>query len=192
MPVSIFCFHRSWFISAIDTSKLLDVLQVPAWHTCTSNRAKQALTDTSIVNLSTGIQNVRCGTYALHSSIPRASPYELSLSLFIFNLSSYNRPQLIGTLVNTILYTLEVVAAVIYFRSSRARNERIYITLAVLFNLAVDTVGSFSVMVSAYTVRFFSDAYKRCSISSPIVFRDILVSVSALWPLVALDLFAYR
>ncbi|KAH9476902.1 hypothetical protein JR316_0010818 [Psilocybe cubensis] len=72
----------------------------------------------------------------------------------------YLGPQLIGTLINTVLYTVEVLLAATYFRSPRGKRERRGIALAVIFNLAVDTVGSTVVCISAYTfyVTFWGNA----------------------------------
>lgn len=61
-------------------------------------------------------------------------------------------PQLIGALANAVLYTLEVVSVNSYRKSIKHKQERVYIKMLVVFNLFVDTVGSFAVCAGVYTV----------------------------------------
>lgn len=73
---------------------------------------------------------------------------------------------LVGSYLNVMLYTLELVAAYLYFTSQRKRRDPPLIIFAVCFTLSVDTLASFAVCADVFSVRVYSQNFLRYNISS--------------------------
>ncbi|KAF8959769.1 hypothetical protein BDZ97DRAFT_1836886 [Flammula alnicola] len=67
--------------------------------------------------------------------------------------------QLIGAFINLMLYTLELVAAYVYFSSPRSKRDRKIVVYAVIFCLLVDTVGTFATcaVIFTFTIIFWGN-----------------------------------
>jgi len=65
-----------------------------------------------------------------------------------------------------ILYTLELVAVYVYFRSQRSKQDPPLIVFAICFVLVVDTLATFAVCADVFSVRAYSQDFLRCNISS--------------------------
>jgi len=62
---------------------------------------------------------------------------------------------LIGSYLNLMLYTLELVAVYLYFANERSKRDHSLITFAVCFTLFTDTLASFAVCADVFSVRAY-------------------------------------
>jgi hypothetical protein len=61
-------------------------------------------------------------------------------------------PYLVGTYVNSILYTLEGVAVIQYYRASRRNQDPLLLQVMVYFTFLADTVSTVSTYATVYLV----------------------------------------
>lgn len=73
---------------------------------------------------------------------------------------------LIGSYLNMMLYTLELVAVYLYFKSQRSKRDPPPIMFAVCFVLVVDTLATFAVCADVFSVRAYLQNSLRRNISS--------------------------
>ena len=62
---------------------------------------------------------------------------------------------LIGSYLNLMLYTLELVAVYLYFSNERSKRDHPLIMFAVCFTLLTDTLASFAVCADVFAVRAY-------------------------------------
>ncbi|KAJ7611729.1 hypothetical protein FB45DRAFT_1037371 [Roridomyces roridus] len=89
-----------------------------------------------------------------NSTAPFLTPDDLSqvlrLSSDSMQLTVLRRPVAIGTWVASILFTVELIAVIQYFRSDARRRDSFFIKLGVLTNLFADLVGIAACCATAY------------------------------------------